>query len=77
MGRVFHLISDMLHTLIHIEKEEKKHYFAKRVCFMCHNLTFSHCILSSTDVIIVIAATVSVVIATERYVPYIYESCFR
>lgn len=58
-------------------KRRKKHYFAKRVCFMCHNLTFSHCILSSADVIIVIAATVSVVIATERYVPYIHESCFR
>lgn len=77
MGRVFCLIFVLLHTLIYIQR---KHYFAERVCFMCHNLRFLHCILSFIVFIIVIAAaaaTATVVIATQRIVTGFYEFCFR
>lgn len=38
VGRMFYLISDMLHILIYIEW--KNIISPKHVCFMCHNLTF-------------------------------------
>lgn len=39
-------------------EDKKKSYFAKRVCFMCHHLTFSHCSLSSNVVTVITAAVI-------------------